>query len=235
MIRVRVLLVIAAIASLSAPAMAQTGRCSAGIQDPPIFSLVMSSPVRLSFKNTTEAPFSGPFVTSEGSELTVSQKAPDYQLASRFCNNQSVSLGDLAPGPYTVKWEYEEDLGSAVFATFTFAFTIPEATPCVPGMSIEPRSPAAGQPVSILYAATFRGFLQTPDVAIDGNQITIDQPAVIADPAFPGHIPCALGIVQFGALQPGYYAVVVRSNSGAPMSDAFIVRPLTRVRAVRGH
>lgn len=236
MIRVRFLLVISAVTFLSASAMAQTGRCFAGIQDPPIFSLVMSNPVRLSFKNTTDAPFSGPFVTSEGSELTVSQKAPDYILASRFCNNQSVSLGDLAPGPYTVKWKYEEDLGSAVFATFTFAFTIPEATtPCVPGMSIEPPSPAAGQPVSILYAATFRGFLQTPDVAIDGNQIKINQPAVIADPAFPGHVPCARGVVQIGSLRPDYYAVTVQSNSGAPLTDAFIVGPVARGRAVRGH
>ncbi len=231
----RLLLITAAIAFLSSHAMAQTGPCSAGIQDPPIFGVVLDSPVRLSFKSTTYYPFSLPLVTSEGSELTVSQWAADYQLASPVCNNQSVSLGDLAPGPYTVKWKYKEDLGSSVFATFTFAFTIPEATPCVPGTSIEPQSPAAGQPVSILYSATFRGFLQTPDVAIDGNQITIDQSAVIADPAFPGHVPCARGIVQMGSLQPGYYAVVVRSNSGAPMSDAFVVRPPTRGRAVRGH
>ncbi len=231
----RLLLITAAITFLSAHAMAQTGPCFAGIQDPPIFSLVMSSPVRLSFKSTTYDPLSGPLVTSEGSELTVSQWAQDFQLYSPVCNNQSVSLGDLAPGPYTVKWKYREDLGSSVFATFTFAFTIPEATPCVPGTSIEPQSPAAGQPVSILYSATFRGFLQTPDVAIDGNQIKIDQPAVIADPAFPGHVPCARGIVQIGSLRADYYAVTVQSNSAAPLSGAFIVGPVARGRAVRGH
>jgi hypothetical protein len=235
MIRVRFLLVIAAIGFLSASAMAQTGPCSAGIQDPTIFSLVMSSPVGLSFKSTTHYPFSLPLVTSEGSELTVSQWAADYQLASPVCNNQSVSLGDMAPGPYTVTWKYKEDLGSSVFATFTFAFTIPEAAPCVPGTSIEPQSPVAGQPVSIIYSATFRGFLQTPDVAINGNEITIDQPAVIADPAFPGHVPCARGIVQIGSLQAGNYAVAVRSGSFATMSDAFVVRPPMRGRAVRRH
>jgi hypothetical protein len=221
-------------AFLSVSVMAEEGPCSTGIQDPPIFSLVLSSPVRLSFKSTTHYPFSAPFVTSEGSEFTVSQRAADYELASPVCNDQSVSLGELAPGPYTVKWNYRDDLSAAVFATFTFGFTIPEATPCDAGVSIQPQSPAAGQPVSILYAATFRGFLETPAVAVDGNQITIDQSAVIADPAFPGHVPCARGIVQIGGLQPGYYPVVVRSNSGAPMSDAIIVRPLTRGRAVRG-
>jgi hypothetical protein len=77
--------------------------------------------------------------------------------------------------------------------------------------------------------------LQPPDVAFDGNQIAIDQSAVIADPAFPGHVPCARGIIQVGGLRPGYYPVAVRSNSGAPMFDAITVRPPTRSRAVRGH
>ena len=93
----------------------------------------------------------------------------------------------------------EDSRNFAVIATFTFAFTIPEAAPCVAGISIQPQSPAAGQPVSILYSATFRGFLETPSVAIDGNQITIDQSAVIADSGFSGHVPCARGIVQIGA------------------------------------
>jgi|GEM_PF-1542163 len=224
-----------AMAFLSVSAMAETGPCSAGIQDPPVFSLVASSPVRLSFRSTTRFPLSAPFVTHEGNEFTVVQVAPDFEVASPLCNNQSVSLGDLAPGPYTVTWKYREDMGSAVIATFTFAFAISEAAPCVAGVNIQRQPPAVGQPVSILYAATFRGFLQTPDVAIDGNQITIEQSAVIADPAFPGHVPCARGIVQIGGLQPGYYPVAVRSNSGAPMFDAFIVRAPTRSRAVRGH
>jgi hypothetical protein len=177
-----------------------------------------------------------PVVRIEANAITVVQMDSDVNhLPAVTCNSQSVSLGDLPAGPYTVTWKYQAGLLNFFFATFSFAFTIPDASPCVLSMSIQPQSPAVGQPVSIIYAATFRGFLQTPSVAIDGNQITIDQSAVIADPAFPGHVPCARGIVQIGALQAGYYTVAVRSNSGSPLSDAFIVRPLTRSRAVRGH
>lgn len=229
---IRALLV--AMTFLAVSAAAQTGPCSALIPDPPIFSLVVSSPVRLSFKNTTPYPLSTPSVTSEGNKFTVVQLAPDYS-ASPVCNNQSVSIGDLPPGPYIVTWEYRLDVGYSLIASFTFAFTIPEAAPCVAGVSFQPGSPAAGQPVSILYTSTFRGFLQTPEVAFDGNQLTINQSAVIADPAFSGHVPCARGIVQIGGLRAGYYPVAVRSNSGAPMFDAFIVPPLPRGRAVRGH
>jgi len=225
---------LAATMFLSVSAAAQTGRCSAGFQDPPIFSLVVSNPVRLSFKNTTSYPLSTPFVTTDGKALTVVQLAPDFS-ASPVCNNQSVSLGDLSPGPYIVTWEYRLDPGYSLIASFTFVFTVPEAAPCVAGISIQPQTPAMGQPVSILYSATFRGFLQTPEVAIEGSQITIDQSAFIADPAFPGHVPCARGIVQIGGLRPGFYPVTVRSNSGAPMFDGFIVPPLPRGRAVRGH
>jgi hypothetical protein len=232
----RLLYVAAAIAFLSVSAMAQTAApCSAGIQDPPIFSLVAANPVHLTFSDTVHAILSAPSVTIAGNEITVVQTEFEtlvYPPAS--CNTQSVSLGDLSPGSYTLLWKYQT-LSNVSLETFSFAFTLPEASPCVAGMSIQPQSPVVGQPVSIMYAATFRGFLQTPSVAIDGHQITIDQPAVIADPAFSGHVPCARGVVQLGSLQPGYYMVVVRTNSGAPMSDAFIVRPLTRGRAVRGH
>lgn len=230
-----------AITFLSVSAMGQqTGPCSAGIQDPPIFALVMGSPTRLTFSDTVTFGLSAPTVTIAASEITVVQTGfgrpgdPPSDALPPLCNSQSVSLGDLTPGPYTLTWKYQNFSNVAV-ETFSFAFTVPEATPCIAGVSIQPQSPLAGQPVSIIYAATFRGFLQTPAVALDGSLITIDQSAVIADPAFPGHIPCARGIVQIGALQPGYYPVTVRSNSGAPMSDAFIVRPAARGRAVRGH
>ena len=170
-------------------------------------------------------------MTIEGNAVSVVQFAADYGI-DPVCNNQSVSIGDLAPGSYTVTWKYKEDVGGELIASFQFAFTIPEAAPCVAGITFAPQSAAAGQPFSILYAATFRGFVQTPSVAFDGNQIAIDQSAFIADPAFSGHIPCARGIVQIGGLRSGYYPVAVRSNSGAPMFDGFLVR-LTRSRAVR--
>jgi hypothetical protein len=232
----RLFLVTAAIAFLSLSAMAQTAApCSAGMQDPPIFSLVAANPIRLAFSDTIQAILSVPSITMVGNEITVVQTEFETLVAPPVsCNSQSVSLGDLALGSYKVIWNYQT-LSKVSLETFSFAFTLPEAAPCVPGMSIQPRFPAVGQPVSIVYSATFRGFLQTPSVAIDGNQVTIDQPAVIADPAFPGHIPCARGIVQLGALQTGYYMVAVRTNSGSPLSDAFIVKPLTRGRAVRGH
>jgi hypothetical protein len=235
---IRALLV--AITFLSVSAAAQTGPCSAGIQDPPIFSVVPGSPVRLSFNSTTQAMLAMPEVTMAGNAITVVQLASGAnQFHSPDCNRQSVSLGDLPPGSYSVTWNYQAGQSpgppAIYFATFSFAFTVPEAAPCVLGMNVQPQSPAAGQPVSIVYAIPFRAFLQSPSVAMDGNQITIDQSAFIADPAFPGHIPCARGAVQVGSLQPGYYMVTVRTNSGAPLSGSFVVQPLMRGRAVRGH
>lgn len=230
----RVLLI--AIAFLSVSAMADTGPCSAGIQDPPIFAAVLDGAVRLSFKNTTNAMLSPPVVAIHGNEITVVQLDGDANhLPVMTCNSQSVSLGVLAPGSYTVTWKYQAALSNVFFASFSFSFAVPEATPCVVGVSIQPQSPGVGQPVSLLYSASFRGFLETPAVALDGSQITIDQQAVIADPAFSGHVPCARGIVQIGALQAGYYTVTVRSTTFASLSDAFIVRQPVRSRAVRGH
>lgn len=233
---IRALLVATAFLSVSLSVSAQTGPCSAGIQDPPIFALVADNPVRLTFRDTTQAMLSLPVVTIDGNDITVVQLDGDANhLPVVTCNSQSVSLGDLPAGSYAVTWKYQAALSNVFFETFSFTFTLPAASPCVAGISIQPASPTAGQPVSILYASTFRGFLQTPDVAFDGNQITINQSAVIADPAFPGHVPCARGIVQIGGLRPGYYPVAVRSNSGAPMFDALIVPPLPRGRAVRAH
>jgi len=219
---------------LSVSAAAQTGPCSAGLQDPPTFALVTSSPVRLTFRHTVHAILSEPTVTIAGNEISVVQMVYEtavYPPAS--CNSQSVSLGDLTPGPYKLTWKYQS-VSNVTLETFSFPFTLPEPSPCVAGIVIQPQSPVAGQPFSIVYSATFRGFLQTPDVAID-NGITIDQSAVIADPAFSGHVPCARGIIQIGGLQPGYYPITVRSNSGAAMSEAVSVRPLARTRAVRSH
>src|SRR6476646_7461025 len=103
---IRALLVATTFLSVSLSVSAQTGPCSAGIQDPPIFSLVNSNPVRLSFKSTSRYPPTRPFVTMEGNAFTVVQFAPDFGLASPVCNDQSVSIGDLSPGPYIVTWEY---------------------------------------------------------------------------------------------------------------------------------
>ena len=230
---IRVLFV--AIAFLAVSAMADPGPCSVGIQDPPIFSLVVSNPVRVTFSDTVHAILSPPLLTIEGSRITLVQTAYETLVAPpASCNRQSVPLDDLAPGSYTLTWKYQT-LQNVTLETYTFAFTVPEASPCVVGVSIQPQSPSIGQPVSIAYAMSFRGFLETPAVALAGGQITIDQQAVIADPAFSGHVPCARGIVQIGALQAGFYTVTVRSPTFGPFSDAFTVRQPVRSRAVRGH
>jgi hypothetical protein len=191
--------------------------------------------VRVTFSDTVHAILSEPAVTIAGNEITVVQTEFETLVAPpASCNRQSVPLGDLAPGPYRLIWKYQT-LQHFTLETLTFDFTLPEASPCVAGVSIQPQSQMVGQRFSILYTATFRGFLETPAVTLAGSQITIDQQAVIADPAFSGHVPCARGIVQIGALQAGNYTVTVRSTTFGPFSDAFIVRQPVRSRAVRGH
>lgn len=97
------------------------------------------------------------------------------------------------------------------------------AAPCTLGVTVQPDSPVAGQPVALSYSAPYLGFIQAPSVAIDGNQITIDQPTVHADPASLGDIPCGQRLVQVGTLPPGYYSVTVRLSTSLPMSGSFVV------------
>ncbi len=97
------------------------------------------------------------------------------------------------------------------------------AAPCTLGVTVQPDSPVAGQPVALSYSAPYLGFIQAPSLAIDGNQITIDQPTVHADPASLGDIPCGQRLVQIGTLPPGYYSVTVRLSTSSPMSGSFIV------------
>jgi hypothetical protein len=97
------------------------------------------------------------------------------------------------------------------------------AAPCTLGVTVQPDSPVAGQPIALSYSAPYLGFIQAPSLAIDGNQITIDQPTVHADPASLGDIPCGQRLVQVGTLPPGYYSVTVRLSTSAPISGSFIV------------
>ena len=231
--------VFVAIAFLSVSAMAHTGPCSTALQDPPVFAVVLGSPVLLSFQHTTYSTLTPPSVTVVGREITASQSPSGAnQFPVENCNSQSVSLGDLGPGPYSVTWNYQaiESPGPVpTVATFPFAFTVPETAPCVRGIEIQPPSPIAGQPVAIAYSIPYRGFLQPPSVAIDSGQITIDQPAAIADPIGPGNVPCGRGAVLITSLQPGFYTVVVRSFASVELVGSFTVRPATRGRAVRAH
>jgi hypothetical protein len=97
------------------------------------------------------------------------------------------------------------------------------AAPCTLGVTVQPVSPVAGQPVALFYSAPYLGFIQAPSVAIDGNRITIDQPAVHADPVSPGDVPCGQRLVQLGTLSAGYYTVTVRLSTSSPMSGSFVV------------
>jgi hypothetical protein len=227
-----------AIPFFSMSAMAATAPCSAGIQDPPIVAVVLGSPVLLSFQHTTNSIFMPPSVTVVGHEITAWQVPSGANQFADNCNSQSVSVGDLAPGSYTFTWNYQvlESPGPVPpAATFPFAFTVPETAPCVRGIDIQPPSPVAGQSVTIAYSIPDRGFLQPPSVTIDDGRITIDQPAAIADP-FPGYVPsCGRGAVAIKSLQPGFYAVVVRSFASVELVGSLTVRPATRSRAVRGH
>jgi hypothetical protein len=223
---------------LSVSAAAQSGPCSAGIQDPPIFAVVLGSPVVLSFQHTTNSIFTPPSVTVVGHEITAWQLPSGANQFADNCNSQTVSLGALAAGSYTVTWNYQVFESSGPVppaATFSFAFTVPETAPCVSGIEIQPASPITGRPVAIAYSIPDRGFLQPPSVTIDDGRITIDQPAAIADP-YPGYVPsCGRGAVTINSLQPGLYAVVVRSFASAELVGSLTVRPAARMRAVRGH
>ncbi|HEX7680608.1 MAG TPA: hypothetical protein VF713_20915 [Thermoanaerobaculia bacterium] len=104
-----------------------------------------------------------------------------------------------------------------------FVSGLASAAPCTLGVTVQPNSPVAGQPVALSYSAPYLGFIQAPSLAIDGNQITIDQPTVHADPASLGDIPCGQRLVQLGTLPAGYYSVTVRLSTSSPMSGSFIV------------
>jgi hypothetical protein len=227
-----------AIAFFSMSAMAATGPCSAGIQDPPVFAIVMGSPVVLSFQHTIDATLTPASVKVVGREITAWQSPTSANQSAGNCNSQSVSLGDLAPGSYTVTWNYgviESPGPVPPAATFPFAFTVPETAPCG-GMEFQPAAPIAGQPFAIAYSIAGRGFIQPPSVTIAPGLITIDQPAAIADPV-PGHpdVSCGRGAVGITSLQPGFYVVVVRTPFTIELSGSLMVRPATRSRAVRGH
>lgn len=108
-----------------------------------------------------------------------------------------------------------------------FSTGLASAAPCTQAVSVLPESPVTGYPVSIDYTAPFLGFVQSPTIAIVGNQITIDQPTVHADPAFAGDVPCGERLVSAGYLVAGNYNVTVRLSSFPAMSGSFTVRPAT--------
>ena len=118
-----------------------------------------------------------------------------------------------------------KSVSSAVALAFLAAAAL--RADCVRSVGAQPASPVAGQPVAIEYSAPFLGFIQEPTLVIDGNRVIVDQPAVHADPAYLGHIPCGQRTVQLGTLAVGSYSIEVRSNATATMYGSFVVRPST--------
>src|SRR5947209_17544672 len=120
--------IFAAIAFLSVSAMADTGPCSAGLQDPPVFAVVLGSPVVLSFRHTTSSMLTPPSVTVVGHQITAWQlPSAVAQSAVENCNSHSVSLGDLEPGSYGVTWNYQviESAGPRTHAkTLLFSISV---------------------------------------------------------------------------------------------------------------
>ena len=80
MIQRRLLFATAAMTFVSLSAMAQTGPCSAGIQDPPIFTVVVDGPPGLRSATPSCHPVR-PVVTIEGNEITVFQRAFETLVA----------------------------------------------------------------------------------------------------------------------------------------------------------
>jgi hypothetical protein len=116
-----------------------------------------------------------------------------------------------------------------IAAILLFVSGLASAAPCTQGVSVRPENPVSGDPVSIFYSAPFLGFVLTPTIAVVGNQITIDQPTVHADPAYPGQIPCGERLVLAGDLVAGNYNVTVRLGSFPAMTGSFTVRPALAV------
>ena len=125
---------------LPSAASAQTSPCDGGTPNPRF--TVVGNPVRLTFEHLTLHRVLAPQVTIAGTSITVVQflddipPPPGGPVAS--CNSQTVSLGVLPPGTYTVTWSYV--LPPAIpggqpqpVESYTFAFAITAAVPALQG------------------------------------------------------------------------------------------------------
>jgi hypothetical protein len=101
------------------------------------------------------------------------------------------------------------------------------ASPCSLGFSVQPAAPVAGQTISIYYSGPYLGFVQTPSLSIGGNQVTIEQPTVHADPAFAGHVPCGERTIEVGVLPAGNYSLMIHLSSAPQIAGSFVVSQAT--------
>ena len=120
---------------LSFSALAQTSPCSGGTTNP-LFTVILSNPVQLKFEHLTVHTLTPPQVAIVENNITVTQIPTDIppppaaaEASALNCNSQTVSLGTLAPGMYSVNWNYS--LSSPIpdgqpqpIETYTFSFSI---------------------------------------------------------------------------------------------------------------
>jgi hypothetical protein len=134
--------VLLSVVSLSA--LAQTSPCSGGTTNP-LFVVIPGNPIQLKFEHSTTHTFSSPQVTITGNNITVQQFFNDFPpppgLPSPLCNSQTVSLGTLAPGTYSVTWNYSFPSGipsgpAQTVETHTFAFSVPPSVPALSGAAL---------------------------------------------------------------------------------------------------
>jgi len=104
-------LVIAALLLLLAfSGLAQTSPCSGGTTNP-LFTVIVGNPVQLKFEHLTVHTLTPPQAAIAGNNIIVGQYATDVPpppaaALALNCNSQTVSLGPLAPGMYSVTWDY---------------------------------------------------------------------------------------------------------------------------------
>jgi hypothetical protein len=214
-------------------AVAQTSPCSGGSTNP-LFTVAFSAKeggYRLTFELLDTHTYSTPNVNIAGTTINVTQTPLDITppplttaAASLHCNSQTVSLGNLAPGSYSVVWSFTlpsplPDRGPIVIGSYTHSFSIggqcstPIFTP-----RIALRRGAAGA-WRLRYEHSFLGYVPEfgiPSASRSGNTITILQPVndVVPPTGGDGYPPpptrfCDTEEVDLPALGAGTYSVEV--------------------------
>ncbi|MEA2165149.1 MAG: hypothetical protein QOK37_3276 [Thermoanaerobaculia bacterium] len=138
------LLIAVLLSVVSLPALAQTSPCAGGTINP-LFTVIPSNSIQLKFEHSTTYTFTSPLVTITGNNITVQQFftniPPPPGLPSSLCNSQTVLLGTLAPGTYSVTWNYLVPSGipsgpPQTVATYIFAFSVPPNVPALSGVAL---------------------------------------------------------------------------------------------------
>lgn len=219
--------VVAAAVLFSIPAAAQTGPCSGGTN--PLFSAAYSRKdggYQLTFEHLDPHTYSSPRVSFSGMTISVAQTPVDIPpppalgAAALQCNSQTVSLGALTAGTYTVVWSYTlpsplPGHDPIVLASFTYSFSA--VGPCsqffAPRISLQHSSSGW----RLRYEHSFGGYqavFGTPSASLSGNSLTIVQPVSDVVPPTGGEVYpapprpfCDAEEVSLPALGAGVYGV----------------------------